>query len=79
MRGKRRLFLHRRSGRHSVLFAVPMNRSCQQWEVGNGDSLTSARCCWPVPKVLSFSAVIVLFPPVANSGVLRSTEALVEG
>ena len=41
--------------------------------------LTSARCCWPVPNVLSFSAVGVLFPLVANSGVLISTEALVEG
>ena len=56
-----------------------MNRSRQQWDVGEGDSLTSARCCWPVPKVLSFSAVTVLFPLVANSGILRSTEALVEG
>ena len=41
--------------------------------------LTSARCCWPVLNVLSFSAVGVLFPLVAKSGVLISTEALVEG
>ena len=41
--------------------------------------LTSARCCWPVPKTLSFSAVGVLIPLVANSGVLISTEAFVEG
>ena len=41
--------------------------------------LTSARCCWPVPNVLSFSAVGVWFPLVANLGVLVSTEALVEG
>jgi len=41
--------------------------------------LTSARCCWPVPKVLSLSAVGVLFPLVAKSGVLMSTDAFVEG
>ena len=41
--------------------------------------LTSARCCWPVPNVLSFSAVGVLLPLEAKSGVLISTDALAEG
>ena len=41
--------------------------------------LTSARCCCPVAKVLSLSAVGVLFPLVAKSGMLISSEALVEG
>ena len=41
--------------------------------------LTSARCCWPVAKVLSLRAVGVLLPLVAKSGVLMSTEALVDG
>ena len=40
---------------------------------------TSARCCWPVPKVLSLTAVGVLLPAVANFGVLLETEALVDG
>lgn len=40
--------------------------------------LTSARCCWPVPKVLSLRAVGVLLPDVANLGVFE-TEALVDG
>ena len=41
--------------------------------------LTSARCCWPVPKLLSFKAVGVLLPVVAKFGMLGSTEALVDG
>ena len=40
---------------------------------------TPARCCWPVPEVLSLTAVGVLLPDVANSGVLFETEALVDG
>ena len=40
---------------------------------------TSARCCCPLPYVLSFNAVAPLRPEVAKSGVLRSTEALVDG
>ena len=47
--------------------------------IGESKGLTSARCCCPVPKVLSFSAVGVLFPVVANSGILISIEALVDG
>ena len=40
--------------------------------------LTSARCCCPVPNVLSFTAVGVLSPDVANFGVFE-TEEMVDG
>ncbi len=40
--------------------------------------LTSALCCWPMPKLLSFSAVGLVVPDVAKPGLLM-TEALLEG
>ena len=41
--------------------------------------LTSARCCWPVAKVLSFRAVAPERPEVANSAADLSVEAFVDG
>ena len=60
-------------------FRNPLRRNYQIERIRGKIVLTSARCCWPVPNVLSFSAVGVLFPLVAKSGVLISTDALVEG
>ena len=60
-------------------FRIYLRQGYQLERIRRKIVLTSARCCWPVPNVLSFSAVGVLFPLVANSGVLISTEALVEG
>lgn len=41
--------------------------------------LTIARCCWPVPYVLSFNAVAPLLPLVANLGIGGSTGAVKDG
>ena len=38
-----------------------------------------ARCCWPVPRALSLSAVTGPVPEVAKLGSVAETESFVEG
>lgn len=78
MTGRRRLIRRRGSVFFFVVGLVMVLGQRGDWRVGGMWRLTSARCCWPVPKVLSLRAVGVLLPDVANLGVFE-TEALVDG
>lgn len=58
-----------------VLYDMVVSRSIKNgpphWE-----SPTSALCCWPVPTLLWFSAVIPPSPSVANSVAFRLVDEL---